>query len=212
MGLPSWQTAAMALPGPTALPPSLKPTRREIVIAVLQVILRMFLGFWVIVWMLNLVPDTPDGRVIVPAMIAITSIVIYAWFFRRQLKSIDASRFPTLRAAEALVLVAAMFLAIFAMIYVMISQEHSDAFTEPLDPFTGYYFALTVLATVGFGDITPVSVTARSVTMVQMALDLVFIAVLIRVVGGAARRAVEKREHREPASPPATAVATPEGA
>jgi voltage-gated potassium channel len=197
----------MALPSPTALPASLKPTRREIVVAVLQVILRMLLGFWVIVWMLNMVPDTPDGRVIVPVMIAITAIGIYAWFFRRQLRSIDASRFPTLRAAEALVLVAAMFLGIFAMIYVMISQEHPSAFTEPLDPFTGYYFALTVLATVGFGDITPVSTTARSITMVQMALDLVFIAVLIRVVGGAARRAVEKRERQQAAAHPAGAPA-----
>lgn len=203
----------MAMPGPDALPPSLKPTRREIVIALLQVILRMLVGFWVIVWMLNMVPDTPDGSVVFPALIALTSIALYAWYFRRQLRSIDASRFPTLRAAEALVLVAAMFLAIFAMIYVMISQEAPDAFTEPLDPFTGYYFALTVLATVGFGDITPVSVSARSITMVQMALDLVFIAVLIRVVGGAARRAVEKRVHQQLAAAPATApaAATEEG-
>lgn len=201
----------MAMPGPDALPPSLKPARREIVIAVLQVMLRMFVGFWVIVWMLNMVPDTPDGRVIVPTLIALTSIAVYAWFFQHQLKSIDASRFPTLRAAEALVLVAAMFLAIFAMIYVMISQGQSDAFTEPLDPFTGYYFALTVLATVGFGDITPVSVGARSITMVQMALDLVFIAVLIRVVGGAARRAVERRVRQQAATaPPVSPAATPE--
>ncbi len=202
----------MALPDSVALPPSLKPTRREIAIAVLQVILRMFLGFWVIVWMLNMVPNTPDGRVIFPTLIALTAIVVYAWFFRRQLRSIDASRFPTLRAAEALVLVAAMFLAIFAMIYVMISQQVPDAFTEPLDPFTAYYFALTVLATVGFGDITPVSVGARSVTMVQMALDLAFIAVLIRVVGGAARRAVEKRERQHLAGHPAavSAAATEE--
>ena len=173
----------------------------------------MILGFAVIVWMLNMVPDEPDGRVIVPALIAVISIVLYAWFFRRQLRSIDASRFPTLRAAEALVLVAAMFLAIFAMIYVMISQEDPAAFTEPLDAFTGYYFALTVLATVGFGDITPVSVGARSITMVQMALDLAFIAVLIRVVGGAARRAVEKREHQQIAARPATgpAAASEEG-
>lgn len=203
----------MATPGQNALPASLRPTRREVAIAVLQVILRMVLGFAVIVWMLNMVPDEPDGRVIVPALIAVISIVLYAWFFRRQLRSIDASRFPTLRAAEALVLVAAMFLAIFAMIYVMISQEDPAAFTEPLDAFTGYYFALTVLATVGFGDITPVSVGARSITMVQMALDLAFIAVLIRVVGGAARRAVEKREHQQIAARPATgpAAASEEG-
>jgi hypothetical protein len=45
--------------------------------------------------------------------------------------------------------------------------------------------------------------------MIQMALDLAFIAVLIRVVGGAARRAVEKREKRLPAA--GSAVAPEEG-
>jgi cation transport ATPase len=199
----------MAMPGPTALPASLKPTRREVTVAVIAVILRMILGFAVIVWMLNLVPEAPDGRLAFPIIIAVVSIAVYGWFFRHQLRSIYASRFPTLRAAEALVLVAAMFLAIFAMIYVMISQGYPDAFTEPLDPFTGYYFALTVLATVGFGDITPVSVMARSITMIQMALDLAFIAVLIRVVGGAARRAVENREKRLPAV--RSSVASEEG-
>jgi voltage-gated potassium channel len=185
----------MALPTDNG-PRALKPTRREVVTAVLQVILRLLLGFLVIFWMLNLVPETPDGRAVAPVSVALAAILIYVWFFRRQVRSIDASRFPNLRAAEALVLVAAMFLAVFAMIYVMISQEHADAFTEALDPFTAYYFSLTVLATVGFGDITPVSTLARSITMVQMALDLVFIAVLIRVVGGAARRAVQRREHQ----------------
>jgi voltage-gated potassium channel len=204
----------MALPDPVALPPSLKPTRREIVVAVAQVILRMILGFWVIVWMLNMVPDAPDGRLVGPILVAVTSIAVYGWFFRRQLRGIYAARFPTLRAAEALVLVAAMFLAIFAMIYVMISQADATSFTEPLDPFTAYYFALTVLATVGFGDITPVSTLARSVTMVQMALDLALIAVLIRVVGGAARRAVMRREQQLEAKPaaPAAVVAPDESA
>lgn len=201
----AWQTARMATSTPSGLPASLKPTRREVVGAVIGVIARMLLGFLVITLMLNMVPDTPDGRILAPLFIAIAAIAIYAWFFRRQLRSIDASRFPTLRAAEALVLVAAMFLGIFAMIYVMISQEHAEAFTEQLDPFTAYYFSLTVLATVGFGDITPVSVLARSVTMVQMALDLAFIAVLIRVVGGAARRAVLKREQHAAAPSPKAA-------
>ena len=59
----------------------------------------------------------------------------------------------------------------------------------------------------GFGDIAPVSVGARSVTMVQMALDIAFIAVLIRVMGGAASRAVEKRERQHLAGHPAAASA-----
>lgn len=166
---------------------------------------RIFLGFWIVVFMLNLVPDDENGTFVLPLTVAVLAVVGYAWFFKRQLAGVYKAKFPTLRAAEALVLVAAMFLAVFAMIYVMISLSDSQAFTEELDPFNSYYFALTVLATVGFGDITPVTTLARSVTMVQMALDLVFVAVLIRVIGGAARRALQER-HEHTALPTAAAV------
>jgi hypothetical protein len=191
---------------PLHLPPGVeRPTRREIVFAIAMTAVRIFLGFWIVVFMLNLVPDDENGTFVLPLTVAVLAVVGYAWFFKRQLAGVYKAKFPTLRAAEALVLVAAMFLAVFAMIYVMISLSDSQAFTEELDPFNSYYFALTVLATVGFGDITPVTTLARSVTMVQMALDLVFVAVLIRVIGGAARRALQER-HEHTALPTAAAV------
>ena len=166
---------------------------------------RLFIGFWIIVFMLTLVPDAPDGRILLPLTVAVIAVALYIWFFKRQLSSVYKARFPTLRAAEALVLVAGMFLALFSMIYVMISLSDPSSFTEELSPFNSYYFSLTVLATVGFGDITPTTTLARSVTMIQMALDLVFIAVLIRVIGGAARRALQER-HEQAAMPVAAAV------
>lgn len=187
------------------LPPQDRPTRREIVIACLATAARLFICFWLIVGILSLVPDTPDTRFAVPFVICVLLIVGYIWFFKRQLGAVYHARFPTLRAAEALVLAAAMFLALFSMIYVMQSMSDPEAFTEPLAPFTSYYFALTVLATVGFGDITPVSTAARSVTMVQMALDLVFVAVLIRIVGTAARSALQQR-HEDPQLPTTASV------
>lgn len=154
---------------------------------------RVLVTFVLIGVILSLVPDDTDGRFFVPAALAILMIALYVWYFRRQLKSVYRARFPTLRAVESLVAVAAMFLAIFALFYVMISVNDRTAFTEPLDPFSGYYFSLTVLATVGFGDITPVTPLARSATMVQMALDLAFIGVAFKVIGGAAKRALQTR-------------------
>lgn len=155
--------------------------------------LRLFLGFWVIVGILQLVPEDADGRFALPLIVAVAASGLYVWFFRRQVRLVSHARFPTLRAVEALILVAGMFLALFSMIYVMISLNDPTAFTENLNPFTGYYFSLTVLATVGFGDITPVTTIARSVTMVQMTLDLAFIAVVIRVFTSTARRALRAR-------------------
>ena len=44
------------------------------------------------------------------------------------------------------------------------------------------YFTITIFATVGFGDITAVTQTARVVTMMQMLLDLIVLGLLIRLV------------------------------
>jgi voltage-gated potassium channel len=165
-------------------------------------VVRLALGFIFIAWMMSLAPKTPQDSVVYPAVVAVLGSAVYVVFFIRQVKGVYKARYPTLRAAEALILSAAMFLAIFAMVYVMISLDHPDSFSEPLDSFNAYYYALTVLATVGFGDIAPNSVPARSVTMVQMALDIAFIAVLIRVMGGAAKKALLQRAKEESTTDP----------
>jgi voltage-gated potassium channel len=176
-----------------ALDPAPGLSRRYLIAAIVGTVLRLLGVALLIVFMLSLVPETPDGRLVAPLAVAVVGTGLYIVFSRRQLRKITRARYPELMAAEALVLLAALFLAVFAMIYVAVSLLDRRAFTEELDAFSSYYFALTVLATVGFGDITPVTTLARSVTMVQMALDLVLIAVLIRVVSTAARKAKERR-------------------
>jgi voltage-gated potassium channel len=170
-----------------------KISRGKFALVIVGMIARLLLGLVFILLMLSLVPKHPGDPIVYPIFVALFGIVVYIWFFRRQVKGVYKSRYPTLRALESLILVAAMFLAIFAMIYVMISINDVNAFTEPLDSFNAYYFALTVLATVGFGDIAPNTVPSRSFTMVQMALDIAFIAVIIKVMSGAARKAIQRR-------------------
>lgn len=44
------------------------------------------------------------------------------------------------------------------------------------------YLSATVLTTVGFGDIVPVSSTARIAVTLQMIVNLVLVAVVVRVI------------------------------
>ena len=90
-------------------------------------------------------------------------------------------------------MVSIMFIAVFAAIYTQISIRYPGSFSEPLDHFNAYYYAMTVLATVGFGDITPVTPMARIISMIQMGLDLAFIGVAVRVISSTAKSTMENR-------------------
>lgn len=162
--------------------------------------LRILLGFMVIGLALSVVPETPGVELAGPIIVIIGFAALYIWYFRRQLKKIKRSKFPQLAAIEALILIATMFLAVFAAVYVMESTADPSAFSEPLDHFSAYYFALTVLATVGFGDITPVTTAARATAMVQMAIDIAFIAVLVRIISTVATNTIKKRAASSTAS------------
>lgn len=160
---------------------------------ILAACLRVVIGLTVIWGGMYLLPDSTDGRVVAPAAFVLLCVAIYIAYFLHQLNRIKRAAYPTLRSAEALVLVAAMFLAVYAAVYVVISQQDPASFTEPLTHFSAYYFALTVLATVGFGDITPVTDTARLVAMTQMAFDIAFVGVVVRILGGAAKSTIQQR-------------------
>lgn len=157
-------------------------------------LVRTILGLIFIFWVLSLVPEESDPRVSIPVTLLLIGMVIYGLVLRWQLKRVVKSKRPGLVATESLILSAGLFIAIFSAIYVIIEGDSPGSFTEPIDHFTAAYFTLTVLATVGFGDITAVTDTARFIVMVQMALGLGFLAIIIKVFTGAAQRAKEARQ------------------
>ncbi len=175
-------------------------SRGEHVRIIAASILRIVLGLLVIGLALAFVPETPGADMAGPVIVIVACTVIYVWYFRRQLKRIKRSKFPQLAAIEALILIATMFLAVFAAIYVVQSTANPASFSEPLDHFNAYYFALTILATVGFGDITPVTTAARATAMVQMAIDIAFVAVLVRIISTVATNTIKQRAGGVPQS------------
>ena len=106
---------------------------------------------------------------------------------------IAGSRYPGLRAAEALALLLPFFLLLFASTYFVMERNSAASFTEPMTRTDALYFTVTVFTTVGFGDISPKSETARVVLMVQMLADLALLGTGIRVLFGAVQRGRERR-------------------
>ncbi|SEO55970.1 potassium channel family protein [Trujillonella endophytica] len=111
-----------------------------------------------------------------------------------QLRGILRSRQPRLRAIRAVAVTLPTLWVVFASAYWVVAAEQSGAFTEPLNRTDGLYFTITVFATVGFGDIAPVSQLARVLVTVQMLVGLVTVGVLAKVVLGAVHTAVARRE------------------
>jgi voltage-gated potassium channel len=114
---------------------------------------------------------------------------ITAW----QVRMIAGSRYPGVKAVEALGLILPLYLLVFASTYFVMQHASAANFTQPLTRTDALYFSVTVFSTVGFGDIAPKSEAARVVLIVQMLGDLAIIGVGARILLGAVRRGLQRR-------------------
>jgi hypothetical protein len=128
---------------------------------------------------------------LIAGVVLVTAVI--AW----EVRAVLAAHYPWVRAAEAVVVAITLFTIVFALLYLGLAVANPANFTQPLDRVSAFYFTVTILATVGFGDIAAHSDVARLVVTVQMVLDLTLIAVIARVFVWAARSGVA-RQHDSP--------------
>jgi hypothetical protein len=64
-----------------------------------------------------------------------------------------------------------------------------------MDRTDAIYFTVTVFATVGFGDIAPVTESARVVVTLQMVGDLLVLGVLLQAIVGAVKLGRARRRN-----------------
>jgi len=120
-------------------------------------------------------------------MIVIVGLVAFFALMAIQLREIMASQHPILRAIEALALAVVVLLVTFAYLYLAMSSTSPGSFNESLGRIDAFYFAATTLTTTGFGDIAPVTGSGRITVTVQMAIDLLLVAGVIRLLADVAR-------------------------
>ena len=134
--------------------------------------------------------DREDDGTLVLFLIGIAALVgMIVW----QLRAITTAVHPALRAVEAFASAIPLFLLIFASTYVALDGARPGTFSEPLTRVDSLYFTVTVFATVGFGDITPLSQPARTLVTVQMVADLLVLGLLVRAMLEAVRRGRSRR-------------------
>jgi voltage-gated potassium channel len=137
-------------------------------------------------------PSVPIALIILLiGLVAFIALVAFhvRWIMR--------SPFPTLRAIESLAINVPLFLLLFAGTYVALSALSARNFGAHLSHTDGLYFTVTVFSTVGFGDITAKTGTARLVVTGQMITDLIILGLAIKIIFGAVKRGHQQQTARE---------------
>ena len=132
------------------------------------------------------IPITQHKRSYVVLRI-VAGLAIFAATLAVELRAILRSKRPMLRAAVAMALVLPLFVIVFAWTYLTMSLSSPRAFGQHLTHISALYFTMSVFSTVGFGDITAKTDAARLAVTAQMVCDLVVVAVVVRLILGAAR-------------------------
>ena len=121
-------------------------------------------------------------------------LIIFAALLGWQVLKIMGAEHPELRAAEALAISVPVVLIVFAFTYLSLSHAQPGSFSEKLNHVRSVYFVITVISTVGFGDITPKTDAAMILVSFQIMLDLVLLVGIVRAVFFAAQVGVRRRQ------------------
>lgn len=84
----------------------------------------------------------------------------------------------------------------FAILYTLISHIDETAFNvkQPLSIFTSIYFAASTAATVGYGDIAPVSRVARAFVTLEIIVSFLYVVTIFSTFAGLARKRISEQE------------------
>jgi voltage-gated potassium channel len=135
------------------------------------------------------------GRSDAPAIIELlVGLCAFVALLSLEVRVILRADYPWLRAAEALVLALAVLIIVFAFTYLSLSRSNEASFSEPLDHVGAMYFTVTILSTVGFGDIAAKTDLARITVTLQILMDIALVVVVARAIVFAARVGVRRKE------------------
>ncbi len=166
------------------------PEGRRLVVRSTLRILGLVLGLLVLY---AFVPFPGDSSEAAALFGMIGGLVFFVALVGWQIRQIMSDPRPVLRAIEAVALAIPLLVVVFAFTYLTLSRADPASFSEHLDRIDSFYYTVSTLTTVGFGDITAESAGARILVTVQMLFDLVLIAGLVRLIILATRTGLRRQ-------------------
>lgn len=169
--------------------------RRLLVASVLRIVVVTAL----LLALYALLPVGRSGGKAVAELVAglVVFLAVIGWMVRR----IVSDDHPELRAVEAFGIAVPALIVVFAYAYLSLAQANPANFSQRLDHVGAVYFTVTVISTVGFGDIVARTDATRLLVTVQIVLDLVLVAGIARTIVFATRIGI-RRQHQAHAAGP----------
>jgi hypothetical protein len=103
----------------------------------------------------------------------------------RQARRVLRSEQPLFDATRSIVSGLVFLITAFSVAYYVLGTAYEDQINGIDTKLDALYFTVTILATVGFGDVTATGQAARAVVTAQMIVNLAVLAVSLRVVSWA---------------------------
>ena len=163
--------------------PLVLPSRRQS----LSLLLRPLAIIAAVLVLYALTPVNAGPAAVAAVLTSLASLGFLLWVMARQTRRIIRHPEPALAAIEALTLLGTLFVLSFSLTYVALSASDPASFSQPVDKVAAIYFSMTIMSTVGFGDIVAVSDVARMTVVVQMIANLALLALVVQLITGVAR-------------------------
>jgi hypothetical protein len=106
---------------------------------------------------------------------------------------------PVLVAAQSLFTMVTLLIVSFSSLYYVLGVHRPSQIDGIATKIDALYFTVTVLSTVGFGDITATGQGARALVTAHMIVNIVFLAIAVRLLSWALK---QRQETNPPTSGP----------
>jgi hypothetical protein len=129
-----------------------------------------------------------------PLLMLAGLVVIFGLVLWFALRNILKDPLPQVRAAQSIALTVTFYVFMFSALYLAMSILDPNHFDQPLTHISSFYFTITTLTTVGYGDIHANDDTTRLIVSLQMILNLLLIYAVIKLIVGVSKHRLAKAD------------------
>lgn len=139
------------------------------------------------------VGDGAGTNVLAGALLVTIALGLLALAYLVGLRRVATSQTPVVGAISLLTMFLVTFVVLFAYVYLSLQTRLPGQIPGLTTHVDSLYFTVTMLTTVGFGDIAPAGQEARVIATVQMLVNLVFIGLVVQSAVRVGRDASQTR-------------------